>query len=414
MSEILPKKGQRNILITSALPYVNNVPHLGNIIGSVLSADVFSRYSKARPGVNALFICGTDEYGTATEVTAREQGVTCQELCDKFHKIHGESYEWFNIAFDKWGRTPTTEQTEIAQDIFRKLWKNGYLEEHESTQPFCEEPKHQSFLADRFIEGECPICHYEDARGDQCDKCGSLLDPDKLIKPRCKVDGTTPVLKKTKHTYISLDKLQPAIEKFTKEAYAKGNWSSNGVAITSSWLTEGLKPRAITRDLKWGTAVPAEIPGYDKKVLYVWFDACIGYVSITATYTKEWEQWWKNPDEVELYQFMGKDNVPFHSVIFPGSQIGTGEKWTMVNTISTTEYLTYEGGKFSKSRGTGVFGNQAKDTGIPADTFRYYLLSRRPESSDTDFDWKSLIDAHNNELKNNLGNLVNRILVFVC
>ena len=406
--EILPVEGKNNILITSALPYVNNVPHLGNIIGSVLSADVFSRYSKAR-GNPTLFVCGTDEYGTATETKAIEEGVTPQELCDKYYKLHKEIYDWFEIAFDHFGRTPTQEQTDIAQDIFTKLHENGFLEERTTKQPYCE--KHRGFLADRFVEGECPLCGYHDARGDQCDKCGHLLDPFDLKNPRCKLDGETPVARDTKHAFILLDKLQPLVQEWSKESNEKGHWSENGVNITNAWLKEGLKPRGITRDLKWGTAVP--LPGYEDKVMYVWFDACIGYVSITATYTKQWEQWWRNPEQVKLYQFMGKDNVPFHTVVFPCSQLGTKEKWTMLNHISTTEYLNYERGKFSKSRGIGVFGSSAKETGISADVWRYFLLLRRPETSDTEFEWDGFIAANNNELVANFGNFVNRILKFV-
>ena len=406
--EILPVEGKKNILITSALPYVNNVPHLGNIIGSVLSADVFSRYSKAR-GNPTLFVCGTDEYGTATETKAIEEGVTPQQLCDKYYKLHKEVYDWFEIAFDHFGRTPTQEQTDIAQDIFTKLHKNGFLEEQTTTQPYCE--KHQGFLADRFVEGECPLCGYGDARGDQCDKCGHLLDPFDLKNPKCKLDGTTPVARKTKHAFILLDKLQPAVAEWSKKSNEEGHWSENGVNITNAWLKEGLKPRGITRDLKWGTAVP--LPGYENKVMYVWFDACIGYVSITATYTKQWEKWWRNPEQVSLYQFMGKDNVPFHTVVFPCSQLGTKEKWTMLNHISTTEYLNYEHGKFSKSRGIGVFGSSAKETGVSADVWRYFLLLRRPETSDTEFEWDGFIAANNNELVANFGNFVNRVLKFV-
>ncbi|KAK4496196.1 hypothetical protein PRZ48_012176 [Zasmidium cellare] len=406
--EILPEEGKKNVLITSALPYVNNVPHLGNVIGSVLSADVFSRYSKAR-GNPTLFICGTDEYGTATETKAIEEGVTPQELCDKYNKLHKQVYDWFEIDFDHFGRTPTQQQTDIAQDIFTKLYKNGYLEERTTTQPYCT--KHNGFLADRFVEGECPLCGYADARGDQCDKCGHLLDPLDLIKPRCKLDGATPEARETKHVFLLLDKLQDQVGEWNRKSHEEGQWSDNGVNITNAWLKEGLKPRGITRDLKWGTAVPLE--GYDDKVLYVWFDACIGYVSITANYTNQWEKWWRNPDNVKLYQFMGKDNVPFHTVVFPSSQLGTGDKWTMLNTLSTTEYLNYEGGKFSKSRNIGVFGTSAKDTGIAADVWRYFLLLRRPETSDTEFEWDGFIAANNNELLNNFGNFVNRILKFV-
>lgn len=406
--KILPVEGERNVLITSALPYVNNVPHLGNIVGSVLSADVFARFSRAR-GYNTLYVCGTDEYGTATETKAIEEKVTPKELCDKYYALHSEVYKWFNISFDHFGRTPTQQQTDIAQDIFTKLYKNGYLEEQVTTQPYCE--THKSFLADRFVEGTCPLCNYEDARGDQCDKCGHLLDPLELKNPRCKLDGATPVPRETKHVYLGLDKLQPAVQKWFEEESKKGNWSSNGIQITASWLKEGLRPRGITRDLKWGTAVPLE--GYEDKVMYVWFDACIGYVSITATYTDEWQKWWHNPEQVKLYQFMGKDNVPFHTVVFPCSQIGTKDNWTMLNTISTTEYLNYENGKFSKSRNIGVFGNNAKETGISSDVWRYYLLSHRPETGDTEFEWAGFIAANNNELLKNLGNFVNRVIKFV-
>lgn len=407
---ILPEDGKRNVLITSALPYVNNVPHLGNIIGSVLSADVFARYSKAR-GHSTLYICGTDEYGTATETKAIEEGVTPQELCDKYNKLHKEVYDWFEIAFDHFGRTPTQQQTDIAQDIFLKLHKNGYLEERTTTQPYCTQ--HNGFLADRYVEGECPHtdCKYKDARGDQCDKCGRLLDPFELIDPRCKLDGAKPEPRDTKHVFLCLDKLQKQTEAWNKKSQVEGVWSDNGINITNAWLEKGLQPRGITRDLKWGTAVPLE--GYDNKVMYVWFDACIGYVSITANYTDQWEKWWRNPDNVQLYQFMGKDNVPFHTVVFPSSQLGTGDKWTMLNTLSTTEYLNYEHGKFSKSRNIGVFGNSAKATGVSADVWRYFLLLRRPETSDTEFEWDGFIAANNNELVANFGNFVNRVLKFV-
>ncbi|KAF2857519.1 methionyl-tRNA synthetase [Piedraia hortae CBS 480.64] len=404
----LPVAGKRNILITSALPYVNNSPHLGNIIGSVLSADVFSRYCKAR-GHQTLFICGTDEYGTTTETKAIEEGVTPQQLCDKYHTLHKEVYDWFDIDFDHFGRTPTQEQTDIAQDIFLKLYKNGYLEERTTSQPYCDH--HKGFLADRFVEGECNLCGYADARGDQCDKCGHLLDPLDLINPRCKLDGSRPVVRDTKHVFLQLNKLQDQVTEWATKTEKEGKWSENGKSITSKWLNEGLKPRGITRDFKWGTAVPLE--GYEDKVLYVWFDACIGYPSITATYTKEWEKWWRNPENVALYQFMGKDNVPFHTVVFPGSQLGTGDKWTMLNTLSVTEYLNYEGGKFSKSRNIGVFGLDAKQIGLAADVWRYFLLLRRPETSDTEFQWSGFISANNNELVANFGNLVNRVLKFV-
>ncbi|KAL1984601.1 hypothetical protein VTN96DRAFT_8903 [Rasamsonia emersonii] len=440
---ILPLPGKRNILITSALPYVNNVPHLGNVVGSVLPADTFARFCKAR-GLQTLFICGSDEYGTATETKALEEGLDPADLCAKYHALHKGIYDWFRINFDVFGRTPTPQQTAIVQEVFRGLWENGFIEERETTQPYCPVETHSTFLADRFVEGECSICHDPGARGDQCDKCGNLLDPlepdstdngetqeDDVVKatgwllnPRCKLDGATPEKRKTKHLYLRLDALRDKIVPWFDKASKEGDWSTNCISITQSWIDKGLKPRAITRDLRWGVPIPKGIQGlndedYKNKVFYVWFDACIGYMSITKTYTdgddlsgKKWEQWWKNPKEVSLYQFMGKDNVPFHTIIFPGSQLGTGDNWTQVYKLSAAEYLNYEGGKFSKSKGVGVFGNNAKDIGVDPDIWRYYLLSRRPESNDSEFKWEEFVNANNNDLLKNLGNLVQRVIKF--
>ncbi|KAJ2143506.1 methionine--tRNA ligase mes1 [Coemansia sp. RSA 678] len=406
--KVLPIEGAKNILITSALPYVNNVPHLGNIIGSTLSADVFARYSRVR-GNNTLFICGTDEYGTATETKALEEGVSCQQLCDKYHAMHKDVYDWFGLSFDHFGRTSTDKQTEIVQDIFTRMHKNGFVSEKTTQQLYCEQCSR--FLADRYVEGTCPRCAYEDARGDQCDKCGHLLDAIELVDPRCKLDGNRPVVRESTHLCIDLDRLQPQCAEFVEKSSSAGAWSANGLSITNSWLSEGLRPRAITRDLKWGVPVP--LAGFDSKVFYVWFDACIGYPSITAAYTPEWEQWWKNPANVQLFQFMGKDNVPFHTVVFPSSQIATGEDWTLLHHISACEYLNYEGGKFSKSRGVGVFGNNARDTGVAPDVWRYYLLSSRPESSDTIFTWANFVACNNSVLLANIGNFCNRTLKFL-
>ena len=323
--------------------------------------------------------------------------------------IHADIYKWFNIGFDIFGRTTTELQTDITQDIFLKLDKNGFLKERRTTQLYCE--VHHAFLADRFVEGKCPVCDYPDARGDQCDLCGRLLDPLQLKEPRCKLDGATPITRETDHIFLELDKLQPQVQDFFQESSTSGEWSNNGKAITSAWLKEGLEPRSITRDMKWGTKVPRL--GYEDKVIYPWFDACIGYVSITACYTDQWEKWWRNPDDVQLYQFLGKDNVVFHSIVFPATQLGTQETWTKLHHLSTTEYLTYEGGKFSKSRGIGVFGDSAQKTGVGSDIWRFFLASHRPESSDTEFTWDAFISDNNNLLLKNVGNLVSRVLKFI-
>ncbi|KAF5843267.1 methionyl-tRNA synthetase [Dunaliella salina] len=369
---LLPIPGQRNILITSALPYVNNVPHLGNIIGCVLSADCYARYCRSR-GYNTIYICGTDEYGTATETKALEEGLSCGELCDKYYAIHKAAYDWFDIKFDRFGRTPSRWQTQICQSVFQQLEAQGYMQEQTMEQLYSEALG--KFLADRYVTGVCPKCRYEDARGDQCDGCGALLNPTELINPKCKMTGTTPVKRETKHLFLDLPRLSPALQEYITKTSQLGGWTSNCVQVTNAWMRDGLKPRCITRDLKWGTPVPR--PGYEDKVFYVWFDAPIGYVSITAGYTEEWEKWWKNPKEVELTQFMGKDNVPFHTVIFPATQLGTGDPWTMMSNISVTEYLNYEGGKFSKSRGTGVFGTDAEKTGIPIEVGHVCLRHQR-------------------------------------
>ena len=394
-------------LITSALPYVNNIPHLGNLI-QVLSADVFARFCRSR-GYDTLYVCGTDEYGTATETRAREEGVTPRELCDRYHAIHTQVYEWFDIAFDTWGRTSTPQQTEIVQDIFLKLHAAGHVRQETVQQLYSESGR--MFLADRYVRGTCPRCGYQDARGDQCEDCGTLLDPTDLIGPRSSVDGTTPVVKETTHLYIDLPQILPKLQAWIEHAGVAGRWSKNALQMTQAWIRDGLKTRAITRDLKWGIPVPLE--GFEDKVFYVWFDAPIGYISITATHTERWRDWWRRPDEVELFQFIGKDNIPFHTVIFPSSLLGTGERWTLLHHMSSSEYLNYEGGQFSKSRGIGVFGTDARETGIPADVWRFYIFYNRPETSDYTFTWADFQHKVNGELIGNVGNLVNRTLTFV-
>ena len=394
-------------LVTSALPYVNNIPHLGNLT-QVLSADVFARFCRSK-GYETLYVCGTDEYGTATETRAAKEGVSPRELCDHYHAIHEEIYKWFNIGFDYFGRTSTPKQTEIVQAIFKKVDEAGYITEKETEQLYC--PQCRRFLADRFVEGTCPHCGSTDARGDQCDACQTLLEPTELINPRCGVCGSTPVIKKTKHLYLDLPKVLPLLENWLKDASVDGFWAKNAVQVTKSWIRDGLKERCITRDLKWGIPVPKE--GYEDKVFYVWFDAPIGYISISANYTDAWKDWWQKPEDVELFQFIGKDNIPFHTVIFPSTLLATGEKWTMLHHMSSTEYLNYEGGKFSKSKGIGIFGNDVQETGIPADVWRFYMFYNRPENADFTFTWKDFQEKVNGELIGNLSNLVNRTLTFV-
>ncbi|SCZ89902.1 BZ3500_MvSof-1268-A1-R1_Chr9g10637 [Microbotryum saponariae] len=439
--KVIAEDGEKNVLITSALPYVNNQPHLGNIIGSTLSADVFARYQRQRNArvlyvsPDAVYdsysctqdtrrnkqgsrqkkfhICGTDEYGTTTEVMAAKEGLGPQALCDKYHKLHAEAYEWFEIGFDHFGRTSTPKQTEICQDIFLKLYQNGWMEEHENQQLYCETDKR--FLADRYVEGTCPKCGYDGARGDQCEFCSVTYEsPMELVNPRCSACGSKPTARVTAHLHIKLKELQPKIEAWVEKASSEGDWSANGMAFTNGWLKGGLQSRGMTRDLEWGVKLPEELgEKWENKVMYVWFDAPIGYPSITANYTDEWQRWWRNPDNVKLYQFMGKDNVPFHTVLFPAYLLGTTDPWTMLHSISTTEYLQYEGTKFSKSKNVGVFGSNARETGVPASVWRYYLLQNRPETNDSEFTWDDFVAKANAELLNNLGNFVNRMIKFV-
>ena len=398
-------------LITSALPYVNNIPHLGNLI-QVLSADVFARFCRLR-GYTSLYVCGTDEYGTATETKALEEGKTPRELCDYYHAIHRDIYHWFNIAFDYFGRTSTPQQTEIVQGLFKDIDKNGFIKEHAIEQLYCAHCNR--FLADRYVRGICPHCGYEDARGDQCEACGKLLEPTELKAPRCSTCGATPEPRSTKHLYIDLPGIVPQYEPWMQKASVEGQWSNNAVQMTKGWLRDGLQERAITRDLKWGIPVPKA--GFEDKVFYVWFDAPIGYISITKCFTDltgaDWKNWWLEQNDIELFQFIGKDNIPFHTVIFPSSLIASGKDWVKLHHISSSEYLNYESGKFSKSKGIGVFGSDAKDSGIPADMWRFYIFYNRPEKNDALFTWKDFQERVNSELVGNLCNLINRTLTFV-
>ena len=412
-------------LITSALPYVNNIPHLGNLI-QMLSGDVFARFCRNK-GYDTLYICGTDEYGTATETKAIEEKKTPRELCDYYYQEHTKIYDWFHINFDKFGRTSNEQCTEITQALFNDLDKAGFIKEHVNQQLFC--PKCNMYLADRYVDGTCPKCGSTKARGDQCDDCGSLLDPIELKDPKCHTCGSTPEVRETKHLYIDLPNLSKNLDAWMAKTSVEGKWSDNAINITKAWIRDGLNERAITRDLKWGIPVPKA--GYEDKVFYVWFNAPIGYMSITkqladelkaeGKITFDWKSWWnpseseeaKGKEHVELFQFIGKDNIPFHTVIFPSTLLGSPHDWTKLFHMSSTEYMNYEDGKFSKSRGVGVFGTDAIETGIPADAWRFYIFYNRPEKQDFQFTWKDFMEKMNSELIGNLGNLVNRTLLFV-
>lgn len=415
----------KKILVTSALPYVNNIPHLGNLI-PIISADVYSRFRKLKRD-NCIFVCGTDEHGTTAEIKAKEEGCTPKELVDKYFKIHKEIYQWFNFDIDCFGRTSDPSNHEISKDIFVKLYQNGFIIEQTLIQMWDDSEKR--FLSDRFIIGTCPHCKFEHARGDQCDNCGKLLDPIDLINPKSEISGTTPIQKESKHLFIDLSKIEnnknldPDLTEWIEQN--KKTWTHNALTTTKGWIKEGLKPRCITRDLSWGVPIPVEetklSEEYSKKVFYSWFDAPIGYISITANHTHingsntniDWKDWWKNQKETNLVQFMGKDNIPFHTILFPAFCIGAKDNYTLMNEISVNEYINYEKGKFSKSRQQGVFGDDAKNSNIPADVYRYYLMAMRPEKEDTDFEWEGFQIKNNKELLGNLGNLVNRVLTFV-
>jgi len=402
------------ILITSALPYVNNIPHLGNIIGCVLSADVYARFQRLI-GNDVLYICGTDEYGTATETKAKELDATPREICDRYHQIHKEIYEWFNISFDVFGRTSTPNpkednwcQTKLCHEIFKDLVNNGHIIEKEMKQLYCHEIN--KFLADRYIKGTCPHCGYEDANGDQCDKCSKLYAASELKNPYYKLNKEYKLeIKKSDHLFLKLSEFKYKLTDWWLETTG---WTKIANSITKSWLGADLKDRCITRDLEWGTPVPdTEMFGnkYKDKVFYVWFDAPIGYISITANGREDWKDWWMNPN-TKLVNFMAKDNVPFHSIIFPATLMGTGKQYNLVNRLSAVDYLNYEDTKFSKSNNTGIFGDDAIQSGISSDIWRFYLIKSRPENGDSYFTWEDFKHKINGELVNNFSNLVNRIL----
>ena len=423
---------RKKIIITSALPYVNNVLHLGNIIGSVLSADVFARYAKVRnPLDDIIFVGGVDEYGTATEMKARDEGISCKELCDKNGLLHKNINQWFMIDFDCYGRTsqpngdPTQiqmnwPQTKITHEIFKNMCKAGYVIEQEETVMYCQEI--DTFVADRFVTGTCPICKYHKCNGDQCDNCGKLLSPEEVINPKYKPNPEFKLdARTTKNLYIDTDRVWQD-NKMTQWFKSKScTWTHTATSITDDWLRKGLKPRSISRDLKWGTIVP-DTPEfgdrYKNKVFYVWFDAPIGYISITENSLgqEKSEYYWKDP-ETKLVQFMAKDNVQFHSVIFPVTLKGSGYSDIRDIDIVSTEYLMYENEKFSKTNNVGLFGDDvikiSQKYNLRPDYWRAYLIFIRPENNDSNFVLNNeggFVDFVNNILIKNIGNLLHRIL----
>ena len=397
------------ILVTSALPYINGVPHLGHMVGCLLPSDTYARFMRMM-GNEVLYICGTDEHGTTSEVGALKAGMDVQAYCDMNHARHAKTYKDFNLSFDFFGRTSTEQNKEMTYHIFEQLDKNGFIEEKTIKQVYSIDDK--MFLADRYITGTCPYCGYEKARGDQCENCTKVLEPTELLDARSSISGSKNLeVRETKHLFLNLPKIEGELAAWlkTKEPF----WPDIAYTIAQKWLKEGLKERCITRDLKWG--FPVNKPGYEDKVFYVWFDAPIGYIGITKQWADEnpagrsWKDWWQNPQEVRHVEFMGKDNVPYHSITFPATLLGTRENWTQVDFLKGMSYLTYEGGKFSKSENRGIFAEDAVKE-FPADYWRYWLMANAPEGSDSSFSWELFAGAVNKDLNGVLGNFVSRVL----
>ncbi|MFF0551480.1 methionine--tRNA ligase [Streptomyces sp. NPDC004311] len=403
-------------LITSALPYINGIKHLGNMVGSMLPADVYSRYLRQR-GHDVLYICATDEHGTPAELAAKEAGVSVAEFCAQAHDAQKAVYDGFELSFDHFGRSSSAQNAEITQHFARQLQANGFIEERAIRQVYS--PADGRFLPDRYVEGTCPHCGYDKARGDQCENCTRVLDPTDLIDPRSAISGSTELeVRETKHLFLLQSELQHEVEAWV--ARHEEEWPQLASSIARKWLTEGLHDRAITRDLDWGVPVPADTwpeLAADGKVFYVWFDAPIEYIAAT----KEWadadpanrdhKAWWYEAQDVRYTQFMAKDNVPFHTVMFPATELGTREPWKMVDYVKAFNWLTYYGGKFSTSQKRGVFTDQALEI-LPADYWRYFLIANAPESDDSSFTWEHFTATVNKDLADTLGNFVNRVLSF--
>ncbi|MGD0688227.1 MAG: methionine--tRNA ligase [Candidatus Bathyarchaeia archaeon] len=395
-------------IINSAWPYVNSVPHLGTFI-HLLSADVYTRYLRLK-GEEVIAVTGSDEHGTPIEVEAISKGVPPKQLTDEIHKQICNLLDVYNIRFDNYTRTENPVHIRYTQDLYRKVYANGYVYTENVNLPYCE--RDQRFLPDRFVEGTCPHCAYEQARGDQCESCGRVLDPLELIRPKCVFCGSTPTVKSSTHWFFDLPKFRDKLLRLVQE---NKQLPENARNFSLKWLEEGLKPRALTRDNKWG--IPAPFPGAEGKTIYVWLEAVLGYVSASIEWAEKsgkpdaWKEFWFDKQTKNVH-FIGKDNIPFHVIIFPSLLLATHEDYVLPWQVSSTEFILFEGQKFSKSKKVGVWIDEALKV-APAEYWRYILIAIRPEARDANFTWRDF-EAHiNSELNDVLGNFVHRTLTFV-
>lgn len=400
---------KKKYLVTAALPYANGPIHLGHLAGAYLPADVYVRYCRMKKR-DVIFICGTDEHGVPITITAEKLGKSPKEIVDYYYEDIRNSFEKFGMSFDNFSRTSLPVHHKTAQEFFLKLHEKGYFSVHTQQQLYCE--KDRMFLADRYIEGTCPHCHAEGARGDQCEKCGKWIEATHLINPKCKICGSTPVIRETSHWFFRLDMFQPQLEQWIA---TKSHWRDNVLSFCQKWFNEGLQERAITRDLDWGIPVP--LPEAKGKVLYVWFEAPIGYISSTKEWAEKtgdpdrWKEYWLDPENTRLIHFIGKDNIVFHAIIFPAMLMGHGE-FVLPDNVPANEFLNLEGNKLSTSRNYAVWLNDYLQKFDP-DSLRYTLAANAPETKDTDFTWKDFQARHNNELADILGNFINRTATFI-
>jgi methionyl-tRNA synthetase len=397
-------------LITSALPYVNGVKHLGNLVGSLLPADVHARFRR-QTGAEVLFICATDEHGTPTELSAAAAGLDPRTFADRQHARQADIYRRFGLSFDHFGRSSSPANHQLTQHFYRRLDAAGLIEEREVLQVWS--PDDGRFLPDRYVVGICPHCRFDPARGDQCDGCGTLLDPPDLLEPRSAVSGSRNLeVRPSRHLFLRQSLLRERLRDWVDD---RDGWPPWVTSLARSWLTTDLRDRSITRDLAWGVPVPRA--GFEGKVFYVWFDAPIAYLAATKEWSdarpseRDWRRWWWDADQVQYLQFLGKDNVPFHTVSFPATLLGSGEPWKTVDLIKGFHWLTYAGGKFSTSQGRGVFTDAALEV-LPADLWRWWLIANAPETADASFDLPRFVADVNKDLADVFGNLATRITTF--